>query len=63
MILEIFLETAFSTFEYMREIQIIYKQWRLKKGFLCFYSVCMFVYVCVCPSVITLEGTPLNVES
>ena len=42
------LETVFFYFQTNRERKIDNKKFGRKKGFLSFYSVCMFVYMCIC---------------
>ena len=58
-----FLETAFFNVQTIREIKIENKKnLAVKKGFLSFYSVCMFfVCLCVCLSVIALQTSSFDI--
>ena len=56
------LETAFFNAQTIREIKIENRKLGgKKKGFLSFYSVCMFVCVFVCLSVIGLQTLSINI--
>ena len=55
------LETVCFTFKLLEKEKFKIKKLAVKKGFLCFYSVCMFVYVCVCVSVGAIQMSSFNI--